>query len=49
MFDIYLTPCPNLGVFGVTTEGEEITQPCPLWAGFFYARVLALHESLRPC
>src|SRR5688572_16772433 len=27
--------CPNIHVFGLTPEGEEITQPCPTGRGFF--------------
>jgi hypothetical protein len=29
LFDITWKACPNNRVFGLTTEGEEITQPCP--------------------
>jgi hypothetical protein len=33
-FDITWKTCPNIHVFGLTTEGEEITQPCPLGGVF---------------
>jgi len=35
LIDIAIRECPNIYVFGLTTEGEEITQPCPTGRGFF--------------
>ena len=36
LIDIAIRECPNIYVFGLTTEGEEITQPCPTGRGFFW-------------
>src|SRR5688572_4377496 len=33
--DNTIVRCPNIHVFGLTPEGEEITQPCPTGQGFF--------------